>query len=166
MRSERIVYEALKIAGEFSVNAPAAAAAAIARGVIHHYQRYKILKEANRWMNVPYKWGGQSRVGVDCSHFVWQVYRNSFPSFKYHITSTFVSSQVVPVKTPVAGDFILWPHHVGIVVDPARGTFIAANGGIDANNHNHGRVRCANYKTDRWVKSLGRSRFFRYINLQ
>src|SRR5262249_21599488 len=132
---------------------------------IHHQQRHKILTHAHRWLNVPYAWGGQSRSGVDCSHFVWCVYRDSFPDFRYCETSTFTGSQVVSVDQPEAGDFVLWPEHVGIVVDPRKGTFIAANGGIDEQQRNHGKVRYANYKLDPWVKKLGNPRFFRYKGL-
>jgi hypothetical protein len=96
---------------------------------------------------------------VDCSHFVWLVYCDSFPSFQYCETAKFAGDQIEPTDTPKAGDFILWPHHVEIVADPVTGTFTAANGGIDEHHVKHGHVRFANYKTDRWVKRLGVARF-------
>lgn len=34
--------------------------------------------EASRWLRVPYRYGGKSRAGVDCSGFVGQVYQNVY----------------------------------------------------------------------------------------
>lgn len=36
-----------------------------------------LVKEAERWLGTPYKYGGNSRGGVDCSGFVYHVYQNS-----------------------------------------------------------------------------------------
>jgi len=37
----------------------------------------KILMEIIKWMNTPYKFGGNSRKGIDCSAFTQNVFRNS-----------------------------------------------------------------------------------------
>lgn len=37
----------------------------------------RLLQEANSWIGIPYKWGGNDRNGVDCSGFVLQVYLKS-----------------------------------------------------------------------------------------
>lgn len=37
----------------------------------------RLLSEANSWIGIPYKWGGNDRNGVDCSGFVLQVYLKS-----------------------------------------------------------------------------------------
>lgn len=36
-----------------------------------------LVKEATAWLGTPYKYGGNSRDGVDCSGFVYHVFRNS-----------------------------------------------------------------------------------------
>lgn len=37
----------------------------------------KLLKEADRWIGVPYLYGGNGKDGVDCSGFVLQVYKSA-----------------------------------------------------------------------------------------
>lgn len=36
-----------------------------------------LISEAREWLGTPYKYGGNTRSGVDCSGFVYHVYRNS-----------------------------------------------------------------------------------------
>lgn len=36
-----------------------------------------LVKEATAWLGTPYKYGGNTRSGVDCSGFVYHVFRNS-----------------------------------------------------------------------------------------
>ncbi|MCM1337401.1 MAG: NlpC/P60 family protein [Candidatus Amulumruptor caecigallinarius] len=36
-----------------------------------------LISEARQWLGTPYKYGGNTRSGVDCSGFVYHVYRNS-----------------------------------------------------------------------------------------
>jgi hypothetical protein len=55
MHSAQIVYNASKHAGELSVKAPSMAAHAIVGAVVHHQQRHKILTDANKWLDVPYR---------------------------------------------------------------------------------------------------------------
>lgn len=38
----------------------------------------RLYSEASRWLGVPYRYGGKSRTGVDCSGFVGQVYQNVY----------------------------------------------------------------------------------------
>jgi len=38
----------------------------------------RLIAEAASWMGTPYRFGGASRAGADCSGFVWSVYRNAF----------------------------------------------------------------------------------------
>lgn len=38
----------------------------------------RLYSEAGRWLGVPYRYGGKSRSGVDCSGFVGQVYQNVY----------------------------------------------------------------------------------------
>jgi len=38
----------------------------------------KITKAFKKWQGTPYKWGGNSTRGVDCSGLVTQVYKNKF----------------------------------------------------------------------------------------
>lgn len=37
-----------------------------------------LIKELSGWMGTPYRYGGSTRAGADCSGFVWAVYRNAY----------------------------------------------------------------------------------------
>jgi len=37
-----------------------------------------LIRELDRWMGTPYRYGGSTRAGADCSGFVWAVYRNVY----------------------------------------------------------------------------------------
>ncbi|MBD5182473.1 MAG: C40 family peptidase [Bacteroidales bacterium] len=56
-----------------------------------------IVKEARRWIGTPYRYGGTTRKGTDCSGLVWTIYqdvagiklpRNSVKQFEYCIPLT------------------------------------------------------------------------------
>lgn len=46
-----------------------------------------IVNNATTWIGVPYYWGGNSRSGIDCSHLVYQVYRQSGLSSYPYLTT-------------------------------------------------------------------------------
>src|ERR1700739_2992883 len=58
----------------------------------------------------------------DCSHLVHQIYLDA--GFEYSYGSSFEMyaghKGFARVKFPHAGDLIVWPGHMGIVVDPVR----------------------------------------------
>ncbi len=37
-----------------------------------------LISELSGWMGAPYRYGGTTRAGADCSGFVWAVYRNAY----------------------------------------------------------------------------------------
>ena len=93
--------------------------------------------------------------GGDCSHLVHAVYEHA--GFPY----TYASSDEIfdgveafqRVARPEAGDLVVWPGHVGIVIRPSRHiffSFLSAGPGID------------NYQASYWT-GRGRPRFYRYI---
>lgn len=93
-----------------------------------------IMNQTYTWLGVPYVYGGNSRYGIDCSHLVYQVYRNVGIAYPYMTTATMRSSSRFISVNPVAGDVILfWGiNHCGIYV---------GNGWmIDANSY-YGKVR-------------------------
>lgn len=91
---------------------------------------------------------------LDCSHVVYQIYR--IAGFEYPYASSFDiyagNESFQRVKTPQAGDLIVWPGHIGIVLDPAEHSFYSlVSTGWEAQN----------YEGPYW-KSRGRPRFYRY----
>ncbi len=87
----------------------------------------RIIESARQSTGTRYQWGGESKKGMDCSHFVHHVYRQSGISYPYTTThGDWKKAGFVHTQNPQRGDLILWKGHVGIVVDPERKIFIGA----------------------------------------
>ena len=106
------------------------------------------------WKHTKYKYGGDSRTGIDCSHFVWEVIKASGHSqAKYLTTSEIGSSAEWQVEDiPTAGDAVVWDGHMGIIVDTTTGTFVGAQ--------SHG-VDEASYTSGYWGSQ--HHRYYRYV---
>jgi hypothetical protein len=97
----------------------------------------------------------QARGKPDCSHLVHQVYL--LAGLDYPYASSFDlyagSENFRRVNTPQAGDLIIWPGHVGIVLDPAQHTFYSSV---------HSGLQAEFYDGPYW-RARGRPRFYRYV---
>jgi cell wall-associated NlpC family hydrolase len=122
-------------------------------------KREKIIAEAKEWEKTPYLYGGDSDAGIDCSHLVYRVYRETvFGSFPFMDTATLrTSDEFVTVNEPQSGDIVLWDGHVAIVVDPVEGSFIGAQTSTG--------VAIANYKTNSYWKAKPGLLFRRHVTL-
>lgn len=95
-------------------------------------KRKEIIWEALSWKKTPYIWGGNSKRGIDCSHFVWQVYHKIVSSRipEHFFTSSandYLFFNQITKNEAKKGDLIVWgSQHIGIVVEPDQGTFIGA----------------------------------------
>ena len=131
--------------------------------------RKSIFEVAGEWKGTVYLYGGNSKQGIDCSHFVYQVFNGArlknaeaakLPApqiMDYRSTSTIEASNVfIAVSIPQPTDLVLWDGHVGIVVDPAAGTFVGAQTSTG--------VAEANYLTGYW-KDRGVKKFLRFAYL-
>jgi hypothetical protein len=90
----------------------------------------------------------------DCSHLIHQVYRDA--GFEYRYDSSFElyagNENFVRVRFPHSGDLIVWPGHVGIVVDPLEHSFYSlVSTGLEEQ-----------YYLGPYWKSRGNPRFYRY----
>jgi len=95
-----------------------------------------------------------TRGARDCSHLVHRAYLDA--GFEYPYASSFElyagDENFERVRHPQPGDLIVWPGHVGIVLQPLAHSFYSlVNTGPEAQN----------YEGPYW-KSRGRPRFFRY----
>jgi cell wall-associated NlpC family hydrolase len=93
---------------------------------------------------------------LDCSHFVQYLYEQA--GLYYGYTPSRVLYAGIKgfrrVTHPKAGDLIVWPGHVGIVVDPKETSFLSAL---------HSGVKISSYQSTYW-KKRGRPRFLRYVD--
>jgi hypothetical protein len=91
----------------------------------------------------------------DCSHLVHAIYLQAGFPYAYASSSDLYdgTDDFRRVKHPQPGDLVVWPGHVGIVVNPAQRVFFSRlrhGPGVDA------------YDAQHW-KQLGQVRFYRYV---
>jgi cell wall-associated NlpC family hydrolase len=93
----------------------------------------EIVSLARSWKGTPYRYAGDSRRGIDCSHFVFSIYSQAVPGFGYRMAREYLNdSKFAVVANPQAGDIIVFPRyrgsddHVGIVTDPQSKMFIGS----------------------------------------
>jgi hypothetical protein len=103
----------------------------------------------------------ESRAGglsnLDCSHLVHTVYERAGFAYSYASSSDLYAGadEFHRVTRPHAGDLVVWPGHVGIVVNPSEDTFFSAlrsGTGVES------------YSSPYW-KGRGTPRFYRYAKV-
>lgn len=100
-------------------------------------------------------WKLQQATGPrDCSHLIHQIYQSA--GFDYPYQSSFDlyagAERFARVKSPHAGDLIVWPGHVGIVVNASQHSFYSlVSTGLEEQD----------YQGPYW-RSRGSPRFYRY----
>lgn len=84
----------------------------------------RIATEAQKYAGVPYKWGGNTPAGWDCSGFANYVLRKvGVPLGGRPTTATYITwggASNVPRSETSAGDLVMYPGHMGIALDGER----------------------------------------------
>lgn len=91
----------------------------------------RIRDVAEEWYGVPYKWGGESKQGVDCSAFVQAVYEEAFHWLLPRVTERQVrAGRKIPPSKLRPGDLVFFQpgnnsNHVGVYLSDK--TFVHAS---------------------------------------
>ena len=97
----------------------------------------------------------RANARADCSHLVHTIYEHAGFPYSY-VSSAGIyrgTSEFQRVTHPRPGDLVVWPGHVGIVVNPAQHSFFSSlrsGTGVDFYDAPHWRER-------------GPARFYRYV---
>jgi len=92
---------------------------------------------------------------LDCSHLVHQMLTGTGLAYPYATSHEIFAGipQFRRVHSAQPGDLIVWPGHVGLVVDAERSEFLSSKGsGVGTDN----------YSSEYW-QARGRPRFYRYV---
>jgi hypothetical protein len=92
---------------------------------------------------------------LDCSHLVHEVLTTTGLAYPYATSNEIFAGipQFRRVRSAQPGDLIVWPGHVGLVVDAERSEFLSSKGsGVGTDN----------YSSEYW-QTRGRPRFYRYL---
>jgi cell wall-associated NlpC family hydrolase len=78
-----------------------------------------ILQKAKAYKGTPYKWGGNNKDGIDCSHLVWRAINDALPTAKFEYIDTAGMPDSPSLRkldaneSRISGDVVLMAHHVG-----------------------------------------------------
>ena len=92
---------------------------------------------------------------LDCSHLVHHLLSTAGLAYPYATSFEIFAgiAQFRGVRSAQPGDLVVWPGHVGLVLDPQRSRFLSSTGGG---------VRTDDYRSDYW-RRRSRPRFYRYV---
>ena len=101
-------------------------------------EREKIMQQVEKYLGVPYRWGGMSNNGIDCSGFVVVVFRDALGVLMPHSTSKLYSlGETVTPQDLGFGDLVFFRDvgrrqllHVGIFLGGARFAHASTSKGV------------------------------------
>ncbi len=70
----------------------------------------RLIKAIDEWIGTPYKWGGCSKSGIDCSCLVKKIYKKAYKKEIQRTSLTILHDNLVPVKKKLLseGDIIFF----------------------------------------------------------
>jgi cell wall-associated NlpC family hydrolase len=120
--NQKIVTALLIVILLFAVSADSVAAAPVGT------KENTVVKYAKSWVGVPNVHGGNSRAGIDCSHLVFQVYKQAGAKGISFMTVPGIKKNKYYTRvSPRPGDLVLWKKDV---TKNGRKYYLSAHVGI------------------------------------
>jgi probable lipoprotein NlpC len=118
------------------VRAPAAYASPAEKEQAYAEARNKVINAAAKYENVPYRYGGTTRSGLDCSGFVYASFKDALGvSTPRSSTSLYTWAEIIPLDKAQPGDLLFFKtngsssiSHVGIYLGGRRFIHVASAG--------------------------------------
>ncbi|MCJ8270137.1 MAG: C40 family peptidase, partial [Psychrosphaera sp.] len=115
------------------------------------------------WLDVPYSpTGGSTKAGVDCSHYVHNIFNEVGLNYSFSSTGTFANnSAFYQVAIPKTGDVVLFDGHIGIynATPPINGWVI-----LSATTTKGVRYGPVTWFT--WFTGFATRRYFRHVDFE
>lgn len=99
--------------------------------------RKAVLNESGKWLGTPYRYGGSSRSGTDCSGFVSTIYAGVGVSLPRRAREMYEVGTPVSLKTIIPGDLVFFANtagkgitHVGIYTGQSKFIHASTSSGV------------------------------------
>jgi len=76
----------------------------------------KLVKEASKWLGVPYLWGGMTPAGFDCSGFLKQIFGQFNIYLPRDTKDQILAGKKVERHSIKIGDLLFFDRHVGLAI--------------------------------------------------
>lgn len=137
---------------------PAAALCELPHGIAGQSQarfRNSVVRTALSYLGVPYRWGGKTPAGIDCSGLCFMAYQlNGVTIFRDARIEPGFPIHQIPFRRAGPGDLLYFPGHVAMLIGGGRYVHATAGNGCHGVVVNSLNARSREYRADLPAKLL------------